>query len=496
MNNKTKDIIQLFKKDLLDFITLFSLSIIVLHFTGNIIKTVYFSILLGVFIKSQKNYFWIAFFSVIIMDVGGIFHGTIKELISIGPIDFSLLILFAIACLIKVVIQANQYLPNLFSKPLKLWLLYMVFLLFTGFVVFGNEGGGKSGLRWYYEVIRLFFLIPLFFVLPKLFNKTNSVIYFANLIFIAVIINITGQFVHVLYGTPVFEILSPTQNVVQAGSLPDYSEQLVRPLWGIWINLIAFALALYYLINANNPFKHSYLLLIIFLSFSSVTISATRGYFIAFTFFLILFLFKYSVVKKSKVIKLILSIVILFSLIFILWSPFRIQLGQSFTRLETISSLAEGDITLGGTNIRGTTRHQAAMNLFYKSPIIGLGFSSTAMEGNDQHVGNQMILMSGGVIGFLIIFYFLGFIVRTIISYHKKMQIIPAYKDELLIFVYLFLSMFIIHSTSTALFGFVIYSIAYTNMFFIALVLSIINRELLDRRIEFNKYSSVLCQKQ
>ena len=464
-----------FRRDIYNFLLLIFISFIIINFTPKIIFLVFLCILFYMFYKSKKRYFWLAFFFTLIFDTGGLFIGQTEDILSIGPIDISLLTIFTYASII-IVYGRKKVNVNLFQKPLIVWLIYLFFLIFIG-LFFGLEGGGKSGLRHYFQIIRFLMLLPILFVLPKLFEE-NSIEKFSNLIFICIFINLIGQIFFIFYKDSIALVLGSgwSQNYI------GMDEKLIRPVIGAWHSLMAFFLAFYLLVKKNKFFSFQYLSIIISLSFISIFITATRGWILAFLGFLCFTLVLFPFKKMTLIFRVLFYAVALLIMIYATIPFVKIQVDKSLERFETIEGLAEGDFTLGGTNVRLTTRHDKVMKVFYESPIVGKGFSTDVMIANDQHVGNQTMLMSGGIVGYFIFLYMLGFIIKKIYFKHKVQKKNQLYNNELLFPIIFIFSLFMIHSTSTALFGYSIYVKAYGNMFYVAFAFSIINRILLDHK--------------
>lgn len=469
------------KSDLVSYLALLFVTFIVVSFTGSIGILFFFLLISYFYFVSQNNYFWIAYFFSILSGIGGIFGKELEEIFTIGPIQVNIFILFILVSIAKVTFYKRyNNNPNFFLKPINIWLMYMLFLLVTGIFVFGLKSGGASGLRWYFFVVRLFILIPIFYFLPKLFFEHNFFEKFFSLLFYFVIINIVGQFFYIVVGKPISAIFNPSE--FWASNIIDYTQKVARPTFGIWISFLTLPMAFYFLVNNSKRFSKSFLNIIIFISLLSIYITATRGWIIAISFLLVGILYVFGLFKSNFIKSLILGSFLFFSLYF-LWPTFNIQVNQVYSRVATLGDIVEGDLTAEGTVSRLTTRHDAVMAHFYESPIIGLGFSSEALEANDVHTGNQTILMSGGIIGMAIILLFIYLILKTIYETHLQMKRrFFEYRNQLLIFILLFFSIIIIHSTSTAMFGYTIYVAAYGNMFFVVFILSIINRVLFDFR--------------
>jgi len=120
----------------------------------------------------------------------------------------------------------------------------------------------------------------------------------------------------------------------------------------------------------------------------------------------------------------------------------------------SLEDLVEGDPTAGGTLLRITERGPRVMREFRKSPIIGWGFSDYYFRHRDIHVGNQTMLLQGGVLGYLfwmIIYIMILYKIYSLGQY--KYNILYIGKSYIIILLAMIAS-FVIHSSSTHMWGF------------------------------------------
>lgn len=105
------------------------------------------------------------------------------------------------------------------------------------------------------------------------------------------------------------------------------------------------------------------------------------------------------------------------------------------------------------------------MEAFYKNPITGWGFSSKGAH--DGHVGNQNLLQSTGVIGYSLFLYFWVFYSTKLIRVKQRLSRGNPFKLSLLILVFGLVGIFIVHSTSTQMFGYDPQFSAQNKIFFL-----------------------------
>jgi hypothetical protein len=476
-----------FDFEIFHFIALIFATEIILSFTPAYFQLLFFLILLFVYSFSKRDYFWIAYFAAVIFETGGFF---VRDMIlGFGIIPFSLFFIFSITTTIK---GYRKYRNNVFllNNQYYLWIFYLFILVFIG-LFYGITGVGKTGFRVEFLTIIFLLCVPTLFMLPKYFDNAYYIKRFAQLIFISVFINIAGQIFHLASGNPIFLALNPEFS--QPGYLTDlaFSEKLIRPVWGHFILFIAMFFALYYIVKNDKYFNRLYLLIIVFACYVSAFIGATRGWILSFSFILFMFIIAYSTTGNLLlVIRSIVVLIILLALLITFSDAFRIQTSLASERLSTLEYLLKGDITAGGTTSRLTYRSDKVMDVFRLHPVFGNGFSNITFKAMDQHVGNQNMLMEGGIIGYLINLNIVLYAVFLSAKYHWLNKRKKNYKGELLLLIIFLLGLLIIHSSSTGILGYTIYIIHPETLFFMSLILGLANFVLVESRKNRTLYNT------
>lgn len=468
---------KLFKKDILQLILVMLLLIVFLYFIAGF-KAIFLFGLLTVFFfsKPEKDFFWIIIALILLDCPMNLFWHIQNKVFSFGIIKLSYIHIFSILSLVKVNVRPGYpKLSNLLKKPYSIYLIWLIFLLIYGAIV-GIEGGGKTGYRYFYNFGKTFLVFPLFITIPKMLNNDKSLRRFINLIFFLVIINFIGQIISIT--------LKQNIHLLLGGHIPEdwdssiyYSKtELVRSSFGAYIHFFAFFTSMYYYFSNDINYNKRFLFFITAISYLSCIISASRGWAIAYTFFIILVFF-YSLYRRKflsttgRTIILIIPLLILFFVSDITSIHFK----KVLDRLSTVELLIKGDITAGGTMDRLTERHVPVMAKFYERPVTGWGFSKVGMDTWDGHVGNQSVLMIGGVIGFLIILYIWIYFIIKIFRVYNFVSLGNTYKNSLLIANFALLSLIIIHSTSAQVFGYYLYSSSDYGPLSISIFFSLIN---------------------
>lgn len=176
-----------------------------------------------------------------------------------------------------------------------------------------------------------------------------------------------------------------------------------RVFYNAGSTLIGLFGAMYFL-NLRK-YKSGYRVLpvaVVFVALSMALLSATRGWIIGFSLIIsATILFTTAVrTKRSMYIILIIIFLMLWSLKFPVISD---QLDFARERLETIEAISEGDLTARGTLQRLDYRSQRALDGWRQNPLFGWGLSDMGYKYEDGHVGNQSLLVTSGIVGFILL---------------------------------------------------------------------------------------------
>ena len=111
-----------YENQIFQFAGLLMISAFVLFSKSPLLITLFFSFTLYFFWKSKKDYFWLAYVFIITQDVGGIYYSQTSNIIEIGPLDISYLLMFAIIAFLKKY-SSKEKVQILFKRPLKLYFI-------------------------------------------------------------------------------------------------------------------------------------------------------------------------------------------------------------------------------------------------------------------------------------------------------------------------------------------------------------------------------------
>ena len=162
------------KNEIFIFYLLFIVSVYSVYFLPQVFSYIFFGILLILFLRSEKNYFWFAFIIFCTDAPGGLFpNGDMNY--GMPMINFPFLVtfqeLFIYTALIKVILQKKKKGTFIYEKPVKGLLLFGIFLFFITFFL------GTSA-RSFFESIKWTLSWTLLYSVPKLLITKEDWIHF------------------------------------------------------------------------------------------------------------------------------------------------------------------------------------------------------------------------------------------------------------------------------------------------------------------------------
>ncbi len=430
------------------------LTIGVVYYTPYLFSQIYFIILIYFAYQSDKNYFWIAFFFILLDAPGRLFLGGLEEDIrqipnytlpgglSIAFTDIMTLVLFT-----KALKSEKQY-KFIFSDHFILLFYYSIFLIIYSYILGLNFGNTV-------HLIRIFIPWSLIFILPKIFDK-ESMENFDKILFPFVFIALLTQIHTFVSGSYLIEIIKMSESV-SSSNLLVAQEQVSRAASSPYIIFYCFIKSLYYYFSDNNRFDQIYLFAIAACSILSIFLTATRGWILAFTFILLFVLVKLVRNKYSiQFGKATVFTMVIFLFAFNLSPTLKTQTVNTVNRLSTLRALFYGDLTADGTLSRLDYRGPRVLSKYIEKPILGWGFSNTFYDYRDQHVGHHTMLLNVGILGFVILNTILLLIIYQMYNSEETLKVISEHGKGIIIFAISLIAVFIIHSSSRSFWGFVI----------------------------------------
>jgi O-Antigen ligase len=467
-------------KDLVYFSILSFFSVIIVYYFPAFTSIFFlFTTVLFFYTKAEFDYFWIVYVLVIVNNPGNLFFNMTDEIMSIGFLQLSFLQIFGLSAMLKIFIKRDYKINQkvFYFKEGRLYLFWLVGLLIIG-VVIGLEGGGRTGLRYYYYYMMTFVIFPIFFVMPHLLKDYKDLINFFRLISIITILNFIAQVYNVLFFASLHTLLGGiiSESADDSTTFRNFARML-RPLYFYYGIFFTYVLSIFFHYSNEKKFSRFFLNFIFSLSLLSIIITATRGWILGFFLFLISILFIDTIFTKKFIpLKIILGL-ILVSFILVLSVPsIEEQFTRAIDRFETLAYVFEGDATAGGTNVRLTTRFSPVWEKIQESPIWGWGFSNIGMKTHDRHVGFLSPMLIGGVIGVIILIYFVFRLYYKYIRLSKRLPSYNKFKKSSIILITSIMILVVISFTSGQLFGYYNYvEDGGKDALFISIFLSILN---------------------
>lgn len=425
---------------MLKFWGLILLAIGVNYFTPPAVSSLFFLATLVVYFRSKNEAFWLAFYLAIsngIMGFFGLYSAVVTIIPGLPPVEVGQLYIMLTG--IKVLLRPKA--PRPFYQLMYVVLMIYVFFLFAQ----GYTVGLSTALNVQFRVVK--FIVPLLLLItvPKLMPQKEQYEDFFRYIFTLVLSALFTQVFTIVTATTPSNFIGATEAARLAFDVSEGATY--RGFFSTHIVLIGLFGACFYLSRKDHRFSSNYLFIIMGSCFLTAFLSATRGWTLAFA--LIIFSFCVFIIKLSP--KRVLSVVVI--ALFLGGGLLQIPIvGKQFSnateRLMTLESLADGDLSAGGTLSRIEERSPRVMNKWRESMLTGWGFSDTFFDYRDFHVGNQNILLHGGILGAFVLlgFFFVYFSRLGLLWLSLPLKHPDA--NALLVFPLFFMGWFLIHSTS------------------------------------------------
>ena len=368
----------------------------------------------------------------------------------ISGVNLRFIEVFIYVAFIKAIKQKTKFQTVFLKSYQLLFMLIVLLLLYTALL--------NTSFISILITIKWLFVWSLVYSIPKLLDQFDDWIFLFRIAFIIVFIGFSTQLLHLALGHPPSYLLGTDFNPMtiyddfQLEQLdPDnYNAQEARPISSSAIMQMAFIGAMFFLKFKKNLFRNNYLLLVIIISYLSILLTATRGWFISFSIVVLLY---FAIVQKSrKTISAIILVLILVPLLLKI-PVLSKQFQGSLKRISTVESILKGDVSAGGTSSRDEYS-KVLIKYWSKRPVLGWGFTDFYKDNGNGHAGLANLLFSVGIIGYLVFIYFWYKLFFIPIQTIKRLSVANPFKRSLIVLSLGFLTFFILHSTSGQLFGF------------------------------------------
>jgi hypothetical protein len=468
------------KTDLFLFFGLILASVLIVYFSPVVLSLIFFLILLLLIFFSKKDYFWVAFLFILNDAPGRLFstfsnpdgsdYSTVAKslpFLELGGIKISFMDLFLLVLLFKALTSGK---PNnfIFKNDFKFLMVFFVIVILYSFLFRVEPTNIVYSIRKILPWVLIIF-IPKKFAFDD-FKKLDRLIFpFVFLAFASQVYTfITGHYL----------LDSFTGGIsVRAEALEWSEEGGYRAGDSAFVLFYCFIKGLFYFFSKEKEFPDKYVILVIFTSVLSIFLVASRGWNGSILIVLLLTIFQNgNRISFNRIIIFVLSFIFLIFVLFATFPGFDNQSSFVINRLFTVTKIAEGDYTAGGTLSRITERTPVVMNAFTQSPVFGFGFSTIFYRWGDVHVGHPTMLLNVGIFGF-IIFTFIFFKWLFYLFQHARTRLIrDRYGNAALVFSSSLIFIYILHSTGQSSWGFyipyeqTIISICILLTFFSALI--------------------------
>ena len=391
--------------DLMQMSALLLGSVFVVYFSNPAIRDLFFLIPLMLSVKSKKDYFWFAYFFLLISAPASLFVNrtqaaqfrlpfyTIMKGFSFTPMDLFLFISIGKALKTKIKIKFHL------NKPLEFFLFYTIVISIPVSFLLGTQ------LKPFINTMRAFFFYGIIFSYLRLVRNRDDILKFGYLMIPYTILIIFDQLYVINMGSRFISVLDPSMlGVFAKNSISGDIRAVVQGILIVFYTLI-------FGFQIDNDKKHEifpgFSKIAIFLPIISFFLSATRSWmvigFIAILGYVVL---------SARGLKFAVQMFIVGMLLIIgLYSSGFIE--QEFIDNINKRYFELGDIATSGNLNQGTFSGRIEEDIphvlkgFSYSPILGVGMSMYLKRFYSNDVGFINTLLIYGIIGFPVFIFFL-----------------------------------------------------------------------------------------
>lgn len=418
------------------------------YFGGDLVASVFY---LGTFVAyylSKDEPFWLTFFFVLSDGFIGFFNNyeaVLTAIPGLPPVEVGHF--YIMLTLVKVIQKKNTGRP-FYDQLLAVMGIYVLFLIVQSYVL-----GVSPELNVQFRIIKFILPLVLFYTIPRLFDTEEHYRQAFALFIPFAFFALLAQVITISTGLAPSQFLGVGKDIwflstAEAG-------KTYRGFYSTTMVLMSFFGAMYYsaVKTPANPdekatrFNKPLLFAVMAADFLSAFLSATRGWILCFilaTFLYLVFVLKLSARRVGAIA--VVSVLVVVGLMSI--PVVEKQFSKAFERVLTLEALMGGDVTAGGTLQRLNERVPRVVKKWEESPLTGWGFSDDFFKYGDFHVGNHNILLQSGIVGAILLAFFLGYFHFQLFQRSWMLPQSHPHKNALLVFPVFFVGWFIIHSSS------------------------------------------------
>ncbi|MBN1252544.1 MAG: hypothetical protein JXR51_11010 [Bacteroidales bacterium] len=399
-----------FKRDVfVDFAQMLALllgSVFVVYFTNPIVRDLFFIIPLALSIKSKKDYFWFAYFFILISAPASLFVNRTQEAYFrlpfytvISGFSFTPMDLFLFISIFKA-IRKKVKVKFLLNKPLEFFLFYMIIISIPVSFLLGTE------IKPFINTMRSFFFYGIIFSYLRLINGKEEILKFGYLMIPPTILIVFDQLYVINMGSRFISMLDPSMlGVFVKNSISGDIRAVVQ---GILI--VFYTLIFGFQISNNKKYEifSGFSSIAIFLPIASFILSATRSWMTIG----IVAIFGYIFLSKKGIKFAIQMGVVGAALVIAIFSSGFIEadfLNNIYARYSVIIDAASSGNVRDADTFSGRIDEDIphVMKGFAYSPILGVGMSKYMRQFYSNDVGFINTLLIYGIIGFPVFLFFL-----------------------------------------------------------------------------------------
>lgn len=419
--------ISAFRKEVLqDFVQMtacFLGAVFAVYYAPTAVNYLYFLLILGLFWRSKKDYFWFIFFFILINTPGHLFFESSGEALKRLPlyrlipgIGFSVFDLFILLSITKV-LYFKKGKDKKFSllRPAKFILFYMILVTFPMSFILGFDNTG------FLNNFRPFFYYSLVFSFFMLVDKTEDLYKLGYLVVPYLFFTLFDQLFLLTQGKLFISLINPetiryvVTNTITGGARAYFS--------GFLLIFYGFLFGFQLRMNSKYEVMSGIGYLLIIVAFTIFLLSATRAYLMMPLVVLVGYIL-YSKKAGPDLVKLslatVLFAVVFFSLDLISWESFVKSIwprfeaffnvilgGGELQKFDTVASRLESDLPHLLEGIRF-------------NPILGSGFSGHFRDYTNDDLGFLNTILIFGLLGFLFVINFFIFFLKAVNKWAKS----------------------------------------------------------------------------
>jgi len=398
-----------FKKDVLnDFLQmtmLFIASVIAVYKTSPAIRDLFFLIPLILAFRSKKDYFWFAYFFILINSPAFFFASRAQEAIFRLPfysfvptLSFTPMDLFLFITIFKA-LRKKRVVKFFLNKPLEFFLFYLFLVSIPVSFFLGTE------IKPFINSLRSFFFFGIIFSYLRLIRNNEDILKFGYLMFPYLALILVDQLYLVNMGSYMISIFD--KSMLGFYTKNSVTGEIRAEMKGVLI--VFYALIFGYQINGLKKYTlfPGFSTLIFFMAFASFILSAARSWITIG----IITLMGYLILSKNGLKLSIQLFIVGSSLVVFILSSNYIEMDyldgilKRYSVMEDIAS--SGNLRQGTFADRIDNDIPKVMKGVAYSPILGVGMSKYMKIYYSNDVGFINTLLIYGIIGFPIFLIFL-----------------------------------------------------------------------------------------